>query len=373
MGIQFNRKTGNYSIRVKHYGRDYEKVIGPDKRKAELALLQVKTEIKTAKLTDQGWQGFEKFQKGVKPKTFSEVAEQYLAERATSKPSTLQQYRSVLRAYLLPEFGRLAIKEITPAHLRKFRADISAVDKQTGKQISPVRVNIILQIFKSIINQAESDGVIDKNPCKSLKPLQEPKTKIDPLSDEELSAALACITPFFRPFFIAQAYTGARPNELQALRWSDIDWANKQISISKGRVRGHEGLPKTRSGDRLVPLLPPVEAALAELKVSRVVANVDDYVFINRAGNPIDKHMDEVWRRALRKAGLRHRPSYQLRHTFVTNCIIKGMPLPYIAKIIGHSTIDTLVRHYAGWIDASTNRYEEKLRESFAGALHRLA
>jgi integrase len=55
--------------------------------------------------------------------------------------------------------------------------------------------------------------------------------------------------------FVTLAYTGARPNELQALRFRDIDWVNKTISITKGRVRGVDGKPKTKSSIRTIPIL----------------------------------------------------------------------------------------------------------------------
>ncbi|MFX7776418.1 tyrosine-type recombinase/integrase, partial [Acinetobacter baumannii] len=73
-----------------------------------------------------------------------------------------------------------------------------------------------------------------------------------------------------------------------------------------------------------------------------------------------------MWARALKAAGIRHRPSYQLRHTFATQCIIKGLPLPYVAKVLGHSTIDTLIRHYAGWVDNVTKEHDEILKQAFA-------
>jgi hypothetical protein len=41
------------------------------------------------------------------------------------------------------------------------------------------------------------------------------------------------------------------------------------------------------------------------------------------------------------------------------------LPLPYIAKLIGRSTIDTLVRQYVGWNDAATNQYGQKLMATF--------
>lgn len=88
------------------------------------------------------------------------------------------------------------------------------------------------------------------------------------------------------------------------------------------------------------------------------------YVFTKPDGKPIDKHLDRIWTRALKKAGLRHRPAYQLRHTFATQRIVDGFSLTYVAKVLGHSTIESLVRHYAGWVDSATQENDEKLRNS---------
>ena len=88
-------------------------------------------------------------------------------------------------------------------------------------------------------------------------------------------------------------------------------------------------------------------------------------VFTNTKGRPIDNHNGDAWDRALKSAGIRHRPSYQLRHTFISKCIVAGHPLQYIAKLVGHSTIATLVRHYARWIESATAEQDEKLKKGF--------
>lgn len=365
MGVHKDKKTGNWYIRVKHYGREFQKVIGKDKRSAEIALAEVKLEIKTAKLAGQGWEGSKKFQKAVRPKTFREAAEEYMEERQHFKASSVRSYNAILRSHLIPNFGTKPLKEITESTIRKFQSGL------VKDGTSPSRVNTITQLLRSILSQSYRRGEISLDPTLAVKRLQEPKVLIDPLSDTELYLALQACDPHFRPMFTVLAYTGARPNELQALRWSDIDWKKETISISKGRVRGVEGLPKTKSSERKIPFTVPVKEALTELAQrhkAQTVVSLDDYVFTTKRGGPINKHLDKVWKRALAKAQLRHRPAYQLRHTFVTHCIMKGFPLPFIAKIIGHSTIDTLIRHYAGWIDAATNENESKLREAFAAS-----
>lgn len=368
MGVLLNKKTGNYYIRIKYFGRDYEKVIGKDRRLAEIALAEVKQEIRIAKHAGQGWDGFSKMQKAKRPKTFKEAAQEYIDERSHKKPSTDACYRSIVYHHLVPAFGAKPLPEVTESTIRKFQS------KLAKEGLSEARVNGIFTLLRSILKEAVRKGDLVRDPSQAVRRLQEPKKKIDPLSDEELRDAMAAVDQHYRPFYLVQAFTGARPNELQALRWSDIDWTNETISISKGRVRGKEGLPKTKSGERVIPMTPPVKEALSEMR-GRTLVSLDDYVFTNKKGKPIDKHLDRIWARALRKAGIRHRASYQLRHTFVTQCIMKGLPLPYIAKVIGHTTIDTLIRHYLGWIDAASKEHDDKLKAAFetSNSVHQLA
>lgn len=351
----------NYHVKVYYEGKQIKRLIGPDKREAELVLQNLKLEIARAKATNQPWMGLAVVEKARKAKTFGQAAKDYMDERANYKPSSLVSYQNILDCHLLKEFGKKPLRSITASDLRKFQAKLSKTHK-------PSRVNTIMQLMTSITRQAYREDELDKDPAKGVRRMQEPKSDIDPLSDEELTLALESVDPHFRPLFTVLAFTGARPNEMQALRWSDIDWNSKTISISKGRVRGYEGLPKTKSGHRLIPMLPQAEGALLQLK-SRSTRAISDYVFVNKKGEPINKHLDRIWAKGLKNAKLRHRASYQLRHTFVTQCIIKGLPLPYIAKIIGHSTIDTLIRHYAGWIDKATSDHDEKLRKAFSNEL----
>lgn len=129
------------------------------------------------------------------------------------------------------------------------------------------------------------------------------------------------IVPHCRPLFTCLAWTGARPNELFALRWKDVDFKRGAIRINKGRFRGSEDLPKTASSSRIVPMLSVVRAALEQVKKQNTM-HLDGYVFTTKSGQPIDKHLDHVWRTGLRKARLRHRPSISCA-THSLHCALK--------------------------------------------------
>jgi integrase len=132
-------------------------------------------------------------------------------------------------------------------------------------------------------------------------------------------------------------------------------------------VRGSEDLPKTASSSRIIPMLSVVRDALEQTKQVGAV-NLDGYVFTTKSGQPIDKHLDHVWRTALKKAGLRHRPSYQLRHTFASLCLENGVTPGWLANVLGHSTLQTTFKHYARFIKDSSRQNEDRLESLLSQA-----
>jgi integrase len=112
-------------------------------------------------------------------------------------------------------------------------------------------------------------------------------------------------------------------------------------------------------------MLSLVRASLEQVKKQDTM-HLDGYVFTTKSGQPIDKHLDHVWRTALRKAGLRHRPSYQLRHTFASLCLESGVTPGWLANVLGHSTLQTTFKHYARFIKDTSRENEQRLEHVLA-------
>jgi integrase len=347
------KRGTSWQIRVRANGQTIRKSF-KTKFAAEQALNRLKVERDQCRQQND-WSGLHAFITPKSARTFADAASDYMAERANYKTSTIASYHSILNSYLLPAFGAVLLTDITDSEIKKFQAALT---------VSPRRINTIMSLGCSILEQEHRQGAIARNPSASLRRAQEPKASIDPLSGEELQAVLEAVEAHYRPLFITLAYTGARPNEITALRWSDIDWHKEEISITKGRVRGVEGLPKTRSAERKIPMLPQVVAALKEVK-TRPLTSATGYIFTTKKGQPLNKHLDRIWRRAEIRAGLRHRPSYQLRHTMATQLITKHFPSNYVARLLGHSTVEPVLRNYAGWVDSATAEQDELLKRSF--------
>jgi len=338
-------------IRIMINGRLIRKAVGPDKAGAQLVLLDIKRERSAYRVTGElsGIQSLKKKQR----RTFSEMAHAYMDERPHLKPSTRRGYEEILKNYLLPEFGALNVDQITEEHIAHFQAAVS-------QKVSATRTNNIMGPLRYILKVCMRRKLITENPAMCIDSLREEEPTIDPLTPEELDLVLKCLMEHQRPLFICLAWTGARPDELFALRWTDISFERKEITISKGRVRGKEGTPKTKSSNRVIHMFSVVKNALLELKNSPT-KHLDGYIFLTKNGQPYSKHVDREWRVALRKAGVRHRPAYQLRHTFASLCLQNGLQPTWVAKMLGHSTAQITFKHYARYIDDASQINETRL------------
>lgn len=273
--------------------------------------------------------------------TLEEIAAKYLDERKHLKPSTLQTYREALQ-YLLPKYGKQPVNQIDPHELAVFRSELAV-------RFKPRTVNKITGFLRAVLRYAIQRKMATTDPGQYLGSVAEEASEIDPFTPEELAAAFKAIKPRYRAYFICAAWTGARPSELMALRWRNVNLEDGFIRIRTARVRGKEGKPKTRTSRREIPLFGPAKKALEE-QMGISFSDVNNYVFTSRNHGPFTKHMDKMWARALKRAGVRHRPPYQLRHTFASLMLAAGETPAYVAKLLGHTTLETLFRHYARWI-----------------------
>lgn len=155
-------------------------------------------------------------------------------------------------------------------------------------------------------------------------------------------------------------WTGARPNELAALKWGDVDWTRATSRIRARRYRGVESTPKTIGGIRDVDMLPRVVEALKTQKAQQAAARLKlglgapepgrDYVFTGSQGGLLKPNFlrDHIWYSTLKKAELRRRTMYQTRHTFASNALTAGEAPSWVAQMLGHTTPEMLLRSTRG-------------------------
>ncbi|MEW6444518.1 MAG: integrase arm-type DNA-binding domain-containing protein [Pseudomonadota bacterium] len=166
------------------------------------------------------------------------------------------------------------------------------------------------------------------------------KAKADALEREQLKLWFDEVrkinNPVIAAYLQALLLTGARPGELIAVEWSDVDFQWQRLTIrDKDSSKG--GL----EGVRTIPLTPYVAALLARLP------RINAYVFGSRQSvrgyiaEPGDPH-----RAAVARAGLPHLTLHGLRRSFGTLSEWVEVPAGIVAQIQGHKPSATAEKHY---------------------------
>lgn len=211
----------------------------------------------------------------------------------------------------------------------------------------------------SAIQLAVDDELIDSNPIAGFKyrVLEEFKDDfVDPLSRDEATKLLTCLSGQYKNLVQFALWTGLRTSELIAVQWGDIDFNRGTIMIQRAMTQASkkDEITKTRTGTREVKLLGPALEALVSQKAFTLLSG--KHIFLNELnGKPFDgdQQIWHAWKRALLKAGIRYRNPYQTRHTFASWMLSAGEPLAWISKQMGHASITTTTKHYARFLDDS--------------------
>ena len=292
--------------------------------------------------------------------TVNEMFDSFMKERQHYKASTIRCYVETWR-YVTELFGTRAAADIQAHEIAVFRSEMAS-------KYAPRTVNRIVGLLRNVMMFGFRRGLTVHNPALDINAVREELSDLDPFTLDEVQAVFLSLRARYRAYFVVSLWTGARPCELQALRWKDISFETNELHVSKARVRGKEGTPKTRRSRRSIPLFPPALQALRE-QLEFTGSDVHNYVFVTRAGDPITKHMDGIWKNACRRAGVRHRPPYQLRHTFASLMLSAGEAPAYVARLLGHTTVETLYRYYARWIPNATSTDGSRFMQNVVGRL----
>lgn len=271
-------------------------------------------------------------------------------ENGSLSPSTLRGYRKIVDGHLIPTFGKDRVTDITPARLRAWIGSLGVTAKSARNILSPLR---------SVLDDAMNDGVIDFNPLDrvALKKLlsqtaEKSSYEVDPFTADEIAAILKGGTDEERDLYQFWFETGLRPGELIALEWPKVDFIHGTVRIDVNVVVKVVKGPKTAAGVRDIELTGVALEALRRQKARTWLAG--GRVFHNpRTGKPWETEQQirrTSWQHLLKRAGVRYRNPYQVRHTYASHRVSAGANLFWLAKQMGHETTEMIIRHYGRWI-----------------------
>jgi integrase len=276
--------------------------------------------------------------------TFADAAAEwlrYVEVDRQRKPSTLDGYRAIVRAQLLPAFGPMPLESITPDVIERWLAE------RGGAASSRTKALVLLH---GILKRARKVWGLETNAAGEVeKPSVHRSGDIDVFAPQEVwSLVRAAASEQDAAIYLTAAFTGLRLGELLALPWRDVDFAGSVIRVRGSYAAGVLTTPKSGKV-RAVPMAPDVATALAQLGAREHWVGEDDLVFPGEAGRYLDgSALRRRYKAALARTGLRPLRFHDLRHTFGTRMIAKA-DIRRVQEWMGHADIQTTMRylHYA--------------------------
>ena len=263
--------------------------------------------------------------------------------------------RRLLDNRLIPYFNTKDVGQITKADLLQFRAQLTKVTRKNGNPISADHINRHMKILRMIFNEA-ADRYDFTTPYRNIKQLKIQRADIEPFTLDEVNLFLKSIRIDFNAYYTVRFFTGMRTGEIDGLKWHYVDFEKRQILIRECWLDNRVEYTKTDGSQREIQMSQPVYDAL--LRQFNITGKEHEYVFVNRAGNPLDHNNvnKRIWQPMLRFLGLKPRSPYQTRHTAATLWLASGESPEWIANQMGHANTEMLFRVYSRFVPNLTRR-----------------
>jgi len=345
--IQKDDRNGNYFVRIQVAGTRKYFNLGPQLKEARRELARLEKRVTRGDLSLVENRAESAGQRADAPSTtgsdplLSELIASHLKWVAANRaPNTLSLYDTYEHAFL-DYVGDINVSQVTRFMLEEFYAWAKANRGQ-----GPNAGFVFIRHVKTMFLWAEE---MDICPCpvRKFPTVTETPPKTKRFSDEELQKLLSCVWPEcedFRDMILFGLHTGLRPQELREFKRSQLHNdgnGNYSVFIQHHKTAKSAQEPKPRS----VPLTPVAkDIALRHLAAHRK----SEYVFLNAKGGPFTANVfRQRLRRWCKRAGVKPRPPYALRHTFGSIEAEANVNQTVIAQMMGHSQLRTTSRYIA--------------------------
>ncbi len=302
--------------------------------------------------------------------TFKEAAERWLAiDGGGVKTNTRDTYGSILALHILPVFGSRPITEIAGAEVENWWGGIQA------KKFSRKHMGNIRTVLTSIFRRALIAGILPRNPADVIAGRIGREDcevrQAEWLTEQELTKVLAMAKdrePRYYPFLLTVGSTGLRAGEALALQVGDVDPTRCRLAIRRAIRKHRVGSPK--SGKPRTVDMPPSSMTILRGWIDTIRAEAAvrgqeaTWLFPSLTGQqPMDEApIRGAFRRCLNAAGiLRCLRLHDLRHTYASLALQRGVDLLVVSRQLGHKGIGITADVYGHLTPTATRAAAEAM------------
>ena len=268
--------------------------------------------------------------------------------------------------------GRMRMEAITWGDIVKWVRKQKVTQKTANNKLSPIRKAFSVALDDGEIAQSPFAGKhtpkVKRHKRINVDEIKE--DEIDPFDRNEVDAIInACSYKQDKYLIQFNFASGLRPSELIALEWRQVDLVNKTVKINRKRTI-HSKTPeptKTKASNRTVKLNAMALDALYKMKQYTYLSGKE--VFVNpRTTKPWCGDVgirQNMWVSVLKKAGVRYRYPYQMRHTYASTSLQLGESVYFVAAQLGHTDPSFTMKTYNRFIPANNPDAGEKFDQFF--------
>ena len=291
------------------------------------------TEKEAAKLENQFLYKLQQQQNGVIPKEtphikFKKLYQLYDTYASLNKRSYNKDvcFVRVLKEYF-PE--QIDATSKTPNDFELFKSML-----MEDRGVSQVTVNKYLNVLSKMYSLAVHEKLIKENPLSFVDRFLDKNyiiryLKSDLKEEERMYKAIRELRPHLEDIVTCALQTAMRKGEIFPLKWMQINFDYEFIDIIESKSGKERKIPISKKLMEIFKRLP----------------KTSEYVFVNpETGKPYTD-IKHSWSTVMKAAGIENFRFHDLRHTAITRMVEKGIPLPVVKEIAGHSKIETTMRY----------------------------
>ncbi len=276
-------------------------------------------------------------------------------EAPTMRRKTMMHYSQLIRDYIAPYIGKVTLGNLRTADLQELYTQL--INRKVG--IPTIRK--VHKLLHSSLGLAVETSLIGRNPASYAHPPRESMSEMKILDEQQVNQFLVSIIGHkWEALFHLAITTGMRRGELIGLKWDDVDWIKRTITIQRQlSPPDNTGVRflslKTKSGKRSVKLGEKTILVLRDhyerQQLRRQAAGngwIDcGLIFPNTKGVPISAcHLYRVFQELLEAAGLPKIRFHDLRHTSASLMLNNDIPPIVVSRRLGHSKASTTLDLY---------------------------
>jgi integrase len=282
-------------------------------------------------------------------------AEVFMAYSKRHKSEKAQMFDEYYGTHLLEEFGKRRLSQITPGMIERFLCKLASKKTQYDRKFSPVTIRMIYSRLNQVFSLAARERVFMENPCRLVNPAilkefpswQPRKRFLNKYAEDEEVRLFGELDGKLQTICRLLLNTGLRPpQEIMKVEKAHVNLTAKPMHykfterdgehlMGKHTIVPPHALMVVHGKNGTTRIVPLNSIAYSILEVLCADVATGDFLFLNREGSQ-QESIKKGFAAACERAGIENLRPYDLRGTFATRLVERGIHQYVISALMGH-------------------------------------